>query len=476
MTHATDYAIGDAAMTDPSICDFLIRDSRREVYLNGRRAGTAMLTLWDSEGTQRDIVPITVTPVNFETLEAALRHELQDIGTIRLRRESDRLIIEGEVKSQAVVQRLANRAATDPHLESQVTLAHTALATVAAEIERAVGRPGITVRRVRDRLVLEGLAYSRAAATHAEAIAKIYHPQVMNLVEVQATSRTPGRRPMIHLDVYFVEIKRDALKAFGVTWQPGATRDEGQQGLGGLVTSTLGFLVDLLPKIRLARERGAARILEHPTLIIKSGDRGEFFSGVEIPFTTEQQVAFKEVGMTVRAVPIALGQEVDLEIHVEVAAPSAGVDGAIDRRRVATTAYARSGESIVLGGLWGSSHAATRNRVPKAARGSPLFALALSKDVQQRESEFVVFLTPRVVAQAPSGESWQQQWNAWKPRTRTAAPNPPPSPRPRASRARVRARGSRRWRRRDVPRAAPHSTTPSRDPATVIALPASLVP
>ncbi|MBI2343573.1 MAG: pilus assembly protein N-terminal domain-containing protein [Deltaproteobacteria bacterium] len=422
-TVVTEYDIGDAAITNPAVCDFLIRDSQREIYLNSRGPGVVMLTLWDVAGTQRDVIPIEVTDVDLEAVMTTARRQLGDMPQVAFVRRGDRIVMEGEVGSETLLSEVERVAAEHPHLDNRVRIGHEALRDLAAEIERAVGRPGITVRHVKDRLILEGVAYSQTAAQHAEQIARLYSRAVLNLIDVRETQRLPGDRPLVYLDLYFMEIKSEALRHFGIEWYPGA---QDRQGGEGWLSSMVGVLFNLLPKIRTIRERGDGKILEHPRLVVKSGDRGEFFSGMEIPYTTEQQIAFKNAGISIDVEPIAYGASVDLKIAVELSVPAAGVNGAIDRRRIATTAYCRSGQSLVLGGLWGAAESTGRNLLPGAVDPSTaLFTLAHSRKRQHRETDFVIFVTPRVASVPDSAEAVTTAWQE-----AVEPPAPPVSKRP----------------------------------------------
>lgn len=412
-TITTDYDIGDAAITDLKICDYVIRDNRREVYLNARSAGAAMLTLWDLQGVKRDVLPITVQAVDVDALGTQARRDLQLPETVRFVQEGDRIVIEGAVDSEAEMVRVRGLAQGDQQVESRVRLSDSVLEQLTRDITQAIARPGITVRRVQNQLVLEGIAYSTEAARYAEQIARLYHPEVLNLIEIRESQRSPGKRPLVQLDLYFMEVKHSALRGFGIRWTPGAIPHDVGGGVGGVIGTTVGFLLNLLPKLQWARERGEGRILEHATLIVKSGEVVDFFSGAEIPYTTEQSVQFKEVGIKVQAEPIAYGTDVDLKITTNISAPSSGVNQAIDRRSVATSAYCRDGQSMVLGGLWSYDATTSRNRIPPHLNtSSAIFTLALSKDFQSRQSEFLVFVQPRILAELPSAEPSLQEWEA----------------------------------------------------------------
>lgn len=439
-TLTTDYEIGDAAITDPSVCDFVVRDSRREVYLNARAPGAVTLTLWDLQGVQRDVIPVQVTSASLEAVQAKASAAVGAAG-LRFVRRGDEIVLEGEVDSADALARADALAASEPHVRNAVRLGAKALERLGQEIARAVGRPGITVRRVHDQLLLEGIAYSASAAKRAEQIARIYHGAVVNLLEVRETTRAPGERPMVHLDVYFMELKKSALRGLGVRWTPGASVRNQGEGLGGLLGSAVGVVFNLLPKIHLARERGEAKVLEHPNLVVKSGENAVFFSGSEVPYQSGQGVQFKEVGVKIEAEPIAYGDDVDLKINATISALGSGENRAIDRRSIATSAYCKSGESIILGGLWNQGAATSWNKIPEGVdTSSALFTLALSKDFQSRQSDFVIFVTPRITTHAARAEQALQEWEA----LRHELESPPPK--------RVRVRATSRWSRADFGR------------------------
>ncbi|MBI4126413.1 MAG: hypothetical protein HY465_02860, partial [Deltaproteobacteria bacterium] len=211
---------------------------------------------------------------------------------------------------------------------------------------------------------------------------------------------------------------------FGVTWAPGSfpktTRgnvSSGGSGAGllgeaeGTGRTLLGFVINLLPKLRLAREQGDARVLEHSSLIVKDGERGELFSGTEIPFLNGEKTEFKQVGITLETEPIAVGSSVDLKIAAKLSAPSASLDGGIDLHRVTTTAVCRSGESLVLGNVIRDGDIKMKNRFPKDIDTSTaLFSLVASRDFQSQRSEFLIFVMPTIITAPKTADTELAKW------------------------------------------------------------------
>lgn len=416
VTIETDYEVGNAAMSDTGVCDYLIQNNRREIYLNGKKAGTATLTLWDTQGSRRDVIPIAVSSQDMAQLsqEAA---EIFGPGTkLRLSKYGDQVVIDGETANADEAQKIKSYVQRNPNVRSLARMSSAAQSELARKVETAIEIPGIHVRLVQGRLVMEGLAYSAEAAQRAEKIAKLYDPGIMNLIEVKETKRRPGREPMVVLDVYFMEVKKSVIRTLGINWTPGAT-PQGSGGVSGgssgggmfgdLVSNTVGTVFNLLPKIRWVHETGNGRVLEHPTLLIKSGDVGEMFSGTQVPYYSAQNVQFKDVGIKLSAEPIASGGSVDLKISATLSTLSAGVNQGIDTHTVNTTAYCKVGESIVLAGLYRNGDSKTWNKLPSGTDiSSALFTLALSRDFQSHMTDLMIFVTPRVVE---SGENAQPQ-------------------------------------------------------------------
>ena len=236
---------------------------------------------------------------------------------------------------------------------------------------------------------------------------RLFEPDVLNLINVRDTKRNPMALPQVKLDVHFIEIKKSALRSFGINWAPGSVPSGAKgsagagllSGLSDAATSLIGFVFDLAPKIRFARQKGDARVLENPSLVVKSGDAADFFSGTQVPFYSQESVIFKDVGIKIQAEPIVSSDSVDMKINITVTSPSAGgINRGIDTNTISTTAYCKAGQSLALGGIYRNTDARMYNRIPDDTNtGSALFTLFLSKDFVSDKSEFVIFVTPSVV-------------------------------------------------------------------------------
>lgn len=407
MTLPVDYQVGDSAITNPKVCDYTIRSHRQAVYLNARSNGTTMLTLWDAQGVERDTIPITVTAHDLSKLAPA-----EGMQGIAVDEKNGQLVVHGEVDSAEALAAVGAYAKTIGAKTGALRLSRTAEQTLAKTIERSIAKPNIRVRAVQDQLLLEGESYSADEAQNAQAIAQSLAPNIVNALSQHKTEHAPRAAPLIELDVYFMEVKKSALRGLGVEWTPGLTpQSKGNGGFGDLVSSTLGFVTNLLPKLHFARERGEARILEHPNFVVKSGEQANFFSGSDVPYPSAQGVQFKEVGIKVNAEPILIGNKIDLKIDATISALGRGSTPAIDRRSITTHAICMSGESVVLAGLWNRGDATTWNRIP-SREGGALVSLSRSRDFLSHHSDFLIFVQPRVTNVGARAAAAQSEWDA----------------------------------------------------------------
>jgi len=411
-----DYDIGEVAISDHEICDFMVTETRREIYLNPREEGVATLTIWDIQGGKRDVVPVEVYAVNMGGVEREA--ELIFKGTkIKMVQKGGQRLLSGVASNRIEYEQAVAFASKYDQIENRVQLSKGVIQDEAKKIEHAIGTPGIKVRNVEGKLILEGVAYSQSAVRRALEIARLHQPGIINLIDLKETGRRPGRDQLVKLNFYFVEIKREALRSFGVRWAPGSmpkTSSESSGLLGGvsqLGTSLIGFVFNLIPKLKVIRERGNARLLDQASLIIKSGESGDFFSGTEVPYYAKDEVRFKNVGIDIHAEPIAAGGSVDLIIQASLSSMAANIEGGIDRRRVQTNAYVRAGQAVALANMVSNREVTTYNRHPSNIDTSTaLFDLALSKDFQSGRSEFIVFIEPEVMSHVSPAEEELQKY------------------------------------------------------------------
>jgi pilus assembly protein CpaC len=295
--------------------------------------------------------------------------------------------------------------------------------------------------------VLSGLAADAVMADRAMQVAKglAGEGQVVNAMSV-----APSQQVM--LEVRFLEASREAGRDLGVNWgvrNPGSVL--GSTGLGRVtdksrgipVISTTGTLVsggspfgtilanvlnvdgtnvDIL--VSALEEKGLVRRLAEPNLIALSGDTARFHAGGEFPVPVASNsgplgiptvtIEFKPFGVKLNFTPTVLARGIiNLRIAPEVseldftnAVQIAGTTiPAITKRDALTTVELRDGQSFAIAGLLAAQNTGTMSQVPWVGSVPVLGALFRSAAYQQKETDLVIIVTPRLIKPAVPGET-----------------------------------------------------------------------
>lgn len=297
------------------------------------------------------------------------------------------------------------------------------------EIRAMLGdQPNLSARVVGDKVVIEGYGASEEQVARLTEIGSRY-PQIVNLVS------KVGLEKMIEMDVRMVEVRRDALKNLGIRWQPsvngpsfGVVGDtyRGTAFSRGLASSaagttisgaaapfaaSLGLAASFTSMINLLVQQGQAVVLAEPRLACRSGGSARFIAGGElpIPFSTglgATSVAFKEYGVKFDVSPVTSANGV---IAAKVATEISAIDFEVQvnsipgltKRRAETEVNLREHETLVIAGLLSEETSRSIDTVPALGELPVLGRLFRSRMFRDRQTELVVFVTPRLVNDDP---------------------------------------------------------------------------
>jgi pilus assembly protein CpaC len=414
-TIAVPYEFGNVYTPSLEIVKPVPIRQSQQLIVAGKKVGSTNITIFDQKGVLRDVINVSVIPAALARVYDNIQTVLGDIEGLSYKVIGNQIYVQGEVSLEDELQKVAAVAKREKLVESMVRLSPVSQRLLANLIEKEIGTPGVTVRLLGDAILLDGVVHSAMSSKRAQAIADAYYPSVINVLEVRESDRVPGRTETVTVIVHFLELTKSLLNSWGVEWTPLSTsggvdfgyyQDAGSDGWGDVTGYASATMSALLPKLQRAKTSGYARVLDNPSVAVKSGDQASIFSGVEYPVAVVQPnggvtVDWKNVGISMSVTPFAQGGDVDLVVDVETSslgevAPN-GLQS-IDTSSISTSEYCRSGESIVIGGLQRVSDRITYNRIPDAAsvEGSPLITLYKSKDYKKTKSQFLVFITPQV--------------------------------------------------------------------------------
>ncbi len=267
-----------------------------------------------------------------------------------------------------------------------------------------------------------------------------FFPQVLKLIE-----DLDAPTAQVLIEARIVEVSSDFLDKLGVRWSPDGSKvftaedydnsilahasGEYRKGFGGntsvntgsssltevmasLRSGVLNSTINMDYLVQFLRKTTDATVLAEPQINIEDNETGKLFVGQQVPFIDKSQSTdvgalnqsfqYKDVGVILEVTPhINTSGDVALKIHAESSAIVPGqtlFGGAIlDTRNFRTDLTAKSGDTLVLGGIIQKQVSNTLRKTP--ILGSiPVVGWAFKKkDKTTHEVELLVFLRPKVV-------------------------------------------------------------------------------
>jgi hypothetical protein len=197
------------------------------------------------------------------------------------------------------------------------------------------------------------------------------------------------------------------------------------------------------------------KVLSSPSVVVQDNREATLTVGDEVPITTRQAVSVEDVdapvvnsieyrntGVILQVRPrINVDGAVSLDIAQEVsrvAEAAQGAEGAltptITQRKITSRVAVQSGQTVVLGGLIEDAETRNRDRVPVLGEIPVVGSLFGSTVTQNRRTELIVFITPRVIRNAQDAGDVSDELRARLRSLRPLSPQAalPPVPQPMA--------------------------------------------
>ncbi|HID57379.1 TPA: BON domain-containing protein [Candidatus Poribacteria bacterium] len=148
------------------------------------------------------------------------------------------------------------------------------------EITAEIGISGVTARWVGDQIYLEGTVKSGLDSKFAKEVARKYTDRVVNRIRV-------SKPIQINVKVKVLEVNRSALSRLGVSWSQGVTFSETSIPSQPFRIGRISRVSLLNARIDALISSGSARLLAEPNLTTISGQQATSLSGGEVPLITE---------------------------------------------------------------------------------------------------------------------------------------------------------------------------------------------
>jgi pilus assembly protein CpaC len=338
----------------------------------------------------------------------------EGVVDVRVPSSGDRLLIVGQRagNTSLLVIRSDGTQQTYP-----ITVFRVAVEQVRQQVTQLLqGYNGVSINQIGGRLFLEGGVANEQQQRRVQQIAAIYPGQVESLVSVDPT--IVERRINVRVDLYFVELSRNASYVFGIGWptsfgptqsdrvQANITYGPGMQGGANMLQAGLTALVTVpLPRVDIGAQAGWARVHRQATLVTANGNEATYHSGGELNYQISNGLAMDirriDYGSTISLTPrfdpstsrVDIRLQADLSDLVETGTPLPGRTIS----RVNTLVNLQLGQSIMLSGIRSRATTAGSNGIALLSQIPIIGALFGTQTRRDRENEMVVFVVPSVI-------------------------------------------------------------------------------
>lgn len=261
--------------------------------------------------------------------------------------------------------------------------------------------------------VLSGTVETQIDRAKAEEVARAFVSVVVNLLTI--------RRPVqFSLHVEVVELNRNAQDALGISWGGGQQTPGSPPSLNGgvynlQVITAPGLAANgldlLIAQLEALSQRGQARLLARPGLVVLAGRTASLLLGGQVPVPVAGAngtvtIEYKDFGVILTARPdyqddgrvfLQITPEVSTLDFTDAIKVSGFAIPALRVRRAQTIVAMRPGETLVLGGLLQRDDVELVQKVPLLADLPIIGALFRSRSFQRHESDLLILVTPQLV-------------------------------------------------------------------------------
>jgi type IV pilus assembly protein PilQ len=225
----------------------------------------------------------------------------------------------------------------------------------------------------------------------------------------------------------------------------GSTINKATATTGTMRFGLLNEHIDIQALLTAAQANASAKLLASPRILVLDNETAKFKAVREIPYQRLTQggyqsfgtTEFKEVGVDLEVTP-HLAKDGMIRLHIipifsvhvdDIDISSLGVGGSVtsspqpvvDRREADTITLVKDGTTVVIGGLRKEEVVTEESKIPILGDLPILGALFRFNGEATRNSELVVFITPRVIEEAVLTETEAKYLEA----TEIVGPKPP---------------------------------------------------
>jgi len=393
------FSVEAIAIGDKQICQAQLIDQQTLVLIAGVPGKTNIIA--SNSNTTKEITIIVQAVFSIKNLKTIFR----GIEGLKIKTVGQQVILEGCVFKQSDMDKIYTIVEKSPNILNWVTLCKRYFDIVGNSIMNEMKKFGVIgpkVRVVNNSFVIDGKIIDQNDFTRIDNnLKQMFKQNIINNLSIYQTADIP-----ITMNVFIMEIEKDALKNMGIEWNP----IDGVSAEGSYETETnkmpllksmiSGTISNLLPKIKKNVEKNKGRALLEKNITTVAGEQAECASVTKIPIKAvndegEDSEKLYDIGVRIKFSPtIDQNRNIRGRISIESSSISGyGSQGTpvIDSTNLDTFFNVKSGKSIVLAGFSGQ-------REIKSLKNNPIALLQMDKSKQAniKNSEVVIFVTPQI--------------------------------------------------------------------------------
>lgn len=405
------------ALGNPKVVsNSLLHPGQLVMLANG--VGITSMHLWLEDGSEMEFDVQVKEKQSFDSYRE-IKQLLTIIPTVSVKKVGELIVLSGTMKvdEQEIFERIVAQfkgvlnLVTHDNPYDEISSLLTAI-------------PNLKVRTVGSNTVLSGEISDEYSNIITLVAGKF--PNVINMTRAQATIASK----MVYMEVKIMEVNKSFSEKLGIKWsnigitgpslQFGWQRRDGASITSASSTSDslkssgdlqygagyIGIATGITSTINLAEDTGDAILLAEPRLSARSGGKAEFLAGGEYPLPVagdngQVTVEFKKYGIQLMIEPVVdergnILAHVDTEVStIDDSVEVKDIPG-IKSRSTKTDISMRDNQTLVIAGLLSDEAGKSFDKVVGLGDIPILGALFRSKSFQNKRTELVIFVTPRV--------------------------------------------------------------------------------